>query len=100
MLFADRTSAADMRANQIRLYLSSMAYVLLNAMRRVGLAETPLERAQCDTIRLKLLKIGALIRITVRKVWISFSESYPYRAEFLEVLSNIRGAPPPVPLGC
>ena len=93
MLFADRTSANDMRANQIRLYLSSIAYVLLSAMRCIGLAGTSLERAQCNTIRLKLLKIGALVRITVRKVWISFSQSYPYRDQFLEVLANIRGAP-------
>ena len=93
MLFADRTSAEDMRANQIRLYFSSMAYVLLSAMRRIGLAGTSLERAQSSTIRLKLLKIGALIRITVRKVWVSFSQSYPYRELFLQILKNIRHAP-------
>jgi hypothetical protein len=96
MLFADRTSADDMRANQIRLYLSSISYVLLGAMRRIGLVETSFERAQCSTIRLKLLKIGALVRITVRKIWISFSQSYPYREQFLEVLAKIRGAPPAV----
>ena len=96
MLFADRTSADDMRANQIRLYFSSIAYVLLSAMRRIGLADTSLERAQCGTIRLKLLKIGALVRITVRKIWISFSQSYPYRDQFLQVLANIRAAPPVV----
>jgi len=94
MLFADRTSAEDMRANQIRLYFSSIGYVLLSAMRRIGLAETPFEQAQCSTIRLKLLKIGALVRITVRKIWISFSQSYPYREQFLKVLANIRRAPP------
>lgn len=93
MLFADRTSADDMRANQIRLYFSSISYVLLSAMRRIGLAETPFERAQCSTIRLKLLKIGALVRITVRKIWISFSQSYPYRDQFLKILANIRSAP-------
>ena len=92
-LFADRTSAEDMRANQIRLYFSSMAYVLLSAMRRIGLVGTSLERAQCSTIRLKLLKIGALVRITVRKVWISFSQSYPYRELFLKILRNVRRAP-------
>ena len=96
MLFADRTSADDMRANQIRLYFSSISYVLLSAMRRIGLAETPFERAQCSTIRLKLLKIGALVRITVRKIWISFSQSYPYRDQFLKILANIRRAPPVV----
>lgn len=93
MLFADRTSAEDMRANQIRLYFSSFAYVLLSALRRIGLAETPLEKSQCSTIRLKLLKVGACVRVTVRKVWISFSQSYPYREQFLQVLENIRGAP-------
>jgi len=96
MLFADRTSAEDMRANQIRLYLSSITYVLLSAVRRIGLADTPFERAQCSTIRLKLLKIGALVRITVRKIWISFSQSYPYRDQFLKILANIRSAPPVV----
>ena len=93
MLFADRTSANDMRANQIRLYFSSMTYVLLSALRRIGLAETKLQRAQCSTIRLKLLKVGALVRITCRKIWISFSSSYPYRDQFFEVLANIRRAP-------
>ncbi len=96
MLFADRTSAEDMRANQIRLYFSSMAYVLLSTMRQIGLASTRFCRAQCDTIRLKLLKVGALVRITVRKIWISFTQSYPYREQFMEVLSNIRRAPPVV----
>jgi hypothetical protein len=96
MLFADRTSAGDMRANQIRLYFSSIAYVLLSAMRRIGLAQTSFERVQCNTIRLKLLKVGALVRITVRKIWISFSSSYPYRDQFMAVLSNIRRAPPRV----
>ncbi len=100
MLFADRTSAEDMRANQIRLYFASIAYVLLSAMRRIGLVETPLERAQCSTIRLKLLKVGALVRITVRKIWISFSQSYPYRQQFLRVLGKIRAAPTPQLVHC
>ena len=100
MLFADRTSAEDMRANQIRLYFSSIAYVLMSAMRRIGLAETRFERAQCNTIRLKLLKVGALVRITVRKIWMSFSQSYPYRDQFMAVLSNICRAPPPRVLRC
>ena len=96
MLFADRTSAEDMRANQIRLYFSSIAYVLMSTMRQIGLASTRFDRAQCNTIRLKLLKVGALIRITVRKIWISFSSSYPYRDQFIAVLSNIRRALPRV----
>jgi hypothetical protein len=100
MLFADRTSAEDMRANQIRLYFASMTYVLLSALRRIGLADTPLQRAQCSTIRSKLLKVGALVRITVRKIWISFSQSYPYRQQFLRVLANIQRMPTPPLVHC
>lgn len=79
MLFADRTSTHLMRSNQIRLWFSSVAYVLMSALRRVALSGTRLERAQCDRIRLTLLKIGAQIRVTVRKVWVSLSESTPYK---------------------
>src|SRR5947207_15672744 len=75
-LFADRTSTAKMWSNQLRLYFSSIAYVLVKTLRRIGLAGTELEKAQCGTIRLKLLKIGAHVRVTVRKVWVSFSGSY------------------------
>jgi len=92
MLFADRTSAEDMRANQIRLYFSSIAYTLLAGLRRIGLAGTSLAKSQCGTIRVKLLKIGACIRVTARKIWFAFSQSYPYRAEFEQVLSNLRSA--------
>jgi hypothetical protein len=88
-LFADRTSAATMRANQLRLWLSSVAYTLMNALRRLGLKGTKLARAQCGTIRLKLLKIGAQIKVTVRKVWVSLSESYPYRQLFKQVYENL-----------
>lgn len=97
-LFADRTSCATLRANQLRLWFSSIAYTLLSALRRLGLAGTDLAHAQCDTIRLKLLKIGALIRVTVRKVWIVFSQSYPYRDLFLRVYRNLQNAPPIQPL--
>ncbi|MFC1806532.1 IS1380 family transposase [Planctomycetota bacterium] len=73
-LFADRTSAATVRANQIRLWFSALAYSLIQTVRRVGLTGTRLARARCDTIRLKLLKIGAAIRVTARRVWVpSFS---------------------------
>ena len=78
MLFADRTSTAFMRSNQIRLYFSSIAYLLMEALRRLGLKETELAQAQAATIRLKVLKIGALIRVTVRKVWIALAGGYPY----------------------
>ena len=89
-LFADRTSTHYMDSNQIRLWFSSVAYVSLQALRHIGLKGTKLAQAQCHTIRLKLLKIGALIRITVRKIWISFSEAYPYADLFRHALQNIR----------
>ena len=74
-LFADDTNASTMRANQLRLWSSSVAYVLLNALRELGLRGTEFEKAQCHTIRLKLFKVGAAIRVTVRRVWISLSAS-------------------------
>ena len=90
MLFADRTSAATLRANQLRLYCSSVAYVLLAALRRLGLAGTALARAQCTTIRLTLLKIGARIRITVRKVWLALASGCPHAALFAQVHAHLR----------
>jgi len=93
-LFADRTSAATMRANQIRLFFSSIAYVMLNALRRLGLAGTDLAEAQCQTIRLKLLKIGALVRVTVRKVWVKLSSSCPYAEVFRRVHANLSRSRP------
>ncbi len=89
-LFADRTSAATMRANELRLWFSSVAYTLMTALRRLGLKGTQLAKAQCGTIRLKLLKIGAQIRVTVRKVWVSFAESCPYHAVFRQVYDQLR----------
>jgi len=89
-LFADRTSCATMRANQLRLWLSSAAYTLLAALRQFGLQGTEMAQARCDTIRLKLLKLGALVRTTVRRVWISFSESCPYQRVFAQVYDNLR----------
>lgn len=92
-LFADRTSTAWMRSNQLRLYFSSFAYILMQTLRRLGLEGTELAQAQCDTIRLKLFKIGAKIQVTVRKVWISFSESYPYLSLFQRVLARLQQIP-------
>jgi hypothetical protein len=92
-LFADRTSTETMRANQLRLYFSSFAYVLMHGLRRLGLEGTQHAKAQCTTIRLKLLKIGARIRVTVRKVWLSFSESCPYASDFAQVLANLHRHP-------
>jgi hypothetical protein len=93
MLFSDRTSTHYLRSNQLRLYFSSIAYVLLQMLRRLGLAGTELAKAQCSTIRLKLLKIGALIRITVRKVWISLAGGYPYVALFRQVHEKLCAVP-------
>ena len=93
MLFADRTSSAKMRANQLRLYFSSIAYVLIQTLRRIGLAGTKMAKAQCDTIRLKLFKIGAQVRITVRKIWIAYAEGYPHMEVFRQVYRNLQQIP-------
>ena len=90
MLFADRTSAGKMRANQIRLYFSSAAYMLMQALRRLGLHGTQMAAAQCNTIRLKLLKVGAQVKVTVRKVWISLAGGYPYVDLFYQVFRNLQ----------
>jgi hypothetical protein len=81
-LFADRTSAATMRANQLRLWFASMAYVLLEALRRIGLRHTQFAAATCGTIRLKLLKIGAQVRTSVRRIKVAMASAFPYRTEY------------------
>ncbi len=82
MLFADRTSCHDFQANQFRLLLSTFAYVLMDTLRRDHLTGTELERAQCSTIRLKLFKIAARVKVSVRRVWLHLSSSYPHQALF------------------
>jgi hypothetical protein len=89
-LFADRVSSETMRANQLRLYLSAMAYVLVSGLRRLGLKATELAQAQVSTIRTKLLKFGAQIRVTVRKVWVSMASSYPWQQLYQQVWANLR----------
>ena len=89
MLFADRTSCATMRANQIRLMLSTVAYVLMRALREHGLKETEVAEAQCDTIRTRLLKIGAVVKVSVRRVLLSLSESFPLPALFGRVVDAL-----------
>ena len=84
-LFADRTSAATMRANQLLLWFASFAYVLLCALRRIGLAGTKFARATCGTIRLKLLKIGALVKLSVRRIKVAMTSSCPDQEEFASV---------------
>ena len=89
-LFADRVSTETMRGNQMRLYLSAMAYILVSGLRRLGLPATELADAQVSTIRTKLLKIGAQIRVTVRKVWVSMASSYPWQDLYRQVWANLR----------
>jgi hypothetical protein len=93
-LFAGRVSAETMRANQLRVYFAAIAYVLTHGLRRLGLKGTELDRAQATTIRLRLLKIGAQIRITARKVWLSIASSYPLQRLFAQVYQNLRPAVP------
>ncbi len=92
-LFADRTSTHEMQSNQLRLYFSSFAYVLMQTLRCLGLEGTSMARAQCDTIRVKLFKIGAHIQLSVRRVRIAFSESYPYADIFRQVMQQLQRIP-------
>jgi hypothetical protein len=87
-LFADRTSAATMRANQLRLWLASFAYLLLEALRRIGLRHTQFQDATCGTIRLKLLKLGARVTVSVRRIKVAIASACPYRTEF--ALAHLR----------
>jgi DDE family transposase len=93
MLFSDRTSTAFLRSNQIRLYFSSVTYLLMHALRRLGLQGTEWAQAQCATLRVKLLKIGGSIRLTVRKVWVSLAEGYPHTELFAYVHAQLRALP-------
>jgi hypothetical protein len=98
-LYADRTSTATMRANQLRLWFASMAYVLLCALRRIGLQHTPFAKATCGTIRLKLLKIGALVRVSVRRIKVAMASACPAAhawgcaARRLAAAANARASP-------
>lgn len=91
-LFADRTSARTMRANQLRLWFAAMAYVLICALRRIGLAHTRFARATCGTIRLALLKIGALVRISHRRIKIAMASGCPYQDEFKDAHALLSAA--------
>lgn len=91
-LFADRTSAATMRANQLRLWFASMAYVLLCALRRIGLAHTQFAQATCGSIRLKLLKLGALVRVSARRIKVAMASACPSQHEFALAHALLRNA--------
>lgn len=91
-LFADRLSTATFRANQLRLWLASAAYVLMHALRRIGLAGTALARACANTIRLRLLKIGAVVTVSVRRVKLALSEACPQQREFITAFHALGAA--------
>jgi hypothetical protein len=94
-LFADRTSCHDFVANQFRVLLSAAAYLLIETLRREGLAQTELAAAQVTTIRLKLLKIGARVVCSVRRIVLHLAGGYPYQALFAEVLGRLGSASMP-----
>ena len=89
-LFSDRMSTESLRSNQLRLYFSSLAYVLIEALRRVGLAGTEWAEYQAETIRLRLLKIAGQVRITARKIWIRYSKAYPWKNVFVAAWAALR----------
>ena len=89
-LFADRLSTDQMQANQLRLYFSAMAYTLMEALRRLGLKGTDWAQAQADTIRRKLLKIGAIVRVSVRRVLLQLSSAYPWKDIFAHAFYALR----------
>ena len=89
-LFSDRLSTETMRANQLRLYFSSLAYVLLYALRRIALRGTEWAKAQAGTIRLRLLKIAAQVRVTARRIWVCYSNAYPWKHLFAAAWSALR----------
>src|SRR5437660_7076600 len=92
-LFADRVSTETLRSNQLRLYFSALAYVLMQALRRLALQETELAQAQCCTLRLKLLRIGAVVSLSVRRLYISLSSSYPYQQLFRLAYQRLQAIP-------
>ena len=89
-LFADRLSTGQMKSNQLRLYLSALAYTLMEALRRLGLKGTEWAQAQVDTIRLRLLKIGTIVRVSVRRVLLQFSSAYPWQGIFTQAFRSLR----------
>src|SRR5208337_3788795 len=89
-LFADRLSTDEMKGNQLRLYFSALAYTLIEALRRLGLKGTAWAEAQVDTIRLKLLKIGAIVRLSVRRVLLQLSSTYPWKDLYAHAFHALR----------
>ncbi len=91
-LFADRTSTATLRANQLRLYFSAFAGILMGIIKQFGLAGTDMAAAQCATIRVRLLKIADVVKVTARKVWLSFSSVYPCQELFARIVARLQAA--------
>lgn len=89
-LFSDRLSTETMRANQLRLYFSSLAYVLVCALRRLALKGSQWAEAQVSTIRLRLLKIAARVQVTARRIWVSYSSAYAWRSQFEAAFAALR----------
>jgi len=89
MLFADRTSCHDFCANRFRLFLSSCAYVLMETLRRTALCGTEMAKAQCSTIRLKLFKVAAVVKESVRRLVFSLSEFFPFRELWRRMFSRL-----------
>jgi len=89
-LFADRTSSHEMASNQLRLWFSSVAYLLIQSIRRLGLKGTAMAKAQCGPIRTKLFKIGAMVKISVRRILVELSGGYPYKEVFQQALHNLQ----------
>ena len=94
-MFADRTSTATMRGNQLRLWIASLAYTLAQALRRIGLAGTALAKAQVGTIRLRLLKLSGVVKISVRRIRVALSSAFPLQEVFARVLRNLQAFPTP-----
>ena len=93
-LFADRLSTSKLKSNQLRLWFSSIAYVMMETLRRSALNETEMSQAQCSTIRLKLLKIGAIVKVSVRRVYIGFASGYPFQSLFIKVYKRLSSLQP------
>jgi len=89
-LFADRLSTDEMRGNQLRLYFSALAYTLVEALRRLGLNGTEWAQAQVDTIRLKLFKIAAIVRVSVRRIVLQMSSAYPWKDIYTAAFHALR----------
>jgi hypothetical protein len=94
-MFADRTSTATMRGNQLRLWLASLAYTLTQALRRIGLVGTAFAKAQVDTIRLRLLKLSGVVKISVRRIRVALSSAFPLQDVYAQVLRNLENLSPP-----